>query len=208
MPDLRLRRLIQGQGGSTLIELLVAMPIAVALVGMVVQGLGVAGRSERDLERRTTALTQAQIGLERMTRDLRQAKWVYFRNSSVVDLDAMVRPGPTARSASRLVRYDCSGVTCTRSEGPAVAYPPPALPVFTGSRVVVGAAPGDRFTRYGRVVGHDVFSPTRVDATGRPSPDFSDPDSLSIRLRVQVRGRQAPVELRDGVTLRNRSGFR
>src|SRR3954454_3208193 len=130
MPYHRLRRLIQGQGGSTLIELLVAMPIAILLLAVVVQDLGVAGRKQRDMERRTVALSQGQIGLERMTRELRQANWVYVRSSSTIDVDVMVRSGPTATSVHKLVRYDCSGVGCIRYEGIATAYPPPATPSF------------------------------------------------------------------------------
>src|SRR3954451_11519440 len=114
MPYHRLRRLIQGQGGSTLLELLVAMPIAVMLVGLSVQALGIAGTSQQDIERRTEAVTQAQIGLERMTRELRSARWVYVRNSSVVDIDAMVRRNASSQSVERLVRYDCSDVDCVR----------------------------------------------------------------------------------------------
>jgi type II secretory pathway pseudopilin PulG len=208
MPNHRLRRLVRGQGGSTLIELLVAMPLAVLLLGLVTEGLGAAGLSQRDVERRTAALTQAQLGLERMTRELRQAEWLYFRSSSVVDIDALVRPGPTAHSGHRLVRYDCSGIACVRSEGPPVAYPPPPGPVFTTSSVVVGAPAGDATTRYGMVVGHDVFQPTRVDATGRNVPELVDPDAVEVHLRIRVKYRTAPVELVDGVSLRNRSTFR
>jgi type II secretory pathway pseudopilin PulG len=208
MPYRRVWRMIQGQGGSTLIELLVAMPIAVMLLGLVVQGMGVAGLSQRDVERRTTALTQAQIGLERMTRELRQAQWLYFRSSSVVDLDSLVRAGATTHGAHRLVRYDCSGAACVRSEGPPVNYPPPASPAFTSGRVVVGAPSGDSSTRYGRVIGHDIFHPTRLDDAGAKADDFVDPDTLQVRLRLHIEGRSAPVELLDGVSLRNRSTFR
>src|SRR5215210_4614037 len=105
MPYLRLRRLVQGQGGSTLIELLVAMPIAIVLLGLVVQSLGTAGRDQQDIERRTEALTNGNLGLERMTRELPQADWVYFRSSSVVDLSGPVRATPTSTSVKRLVRY-------------------------------------------------------------------------------------------------------
>src|SRR4051794_9666207 len=113
MPDHRLRRLVQGQGGSTLIEMLVAMPLAVLLMGVVIQGLGTASIRQQDVERRTEAAQQAQTGLERMTRELRSAGWVYFSSSSVIDMDALVRPSSTGTSAHRHVRYDCSGGTCT-----------------------------------------------------------------------------------------------
>ena len=128
MPCRRQRRLIQGQGGSTLIELLVAMPIAIVLLGLVVQSLGQAGHDQQDIERRTEMLTDAQIGLERMTRELRQATWVYFRSSSVVDINVRgARRAPARDGVYRLVRYDCSGDICLRSEGAPVDLPAAGL---------------------------------------------------------------------------------
>jgi type II secretory pathway pseudopilin PulG len=212
MPYHRLRRLIQGQGGSTLIELLVAMPIAVLLIGVVVQGLGTSLQDQQDLERRSNALTQAQIGLERMTRDVRSAGWVYFRTSGVVDLDAMVRPGAHSQSVHKLVRYDCSSVRCTRYEGPATTYPPPASATFTRSEVVIGRQPGDTSSRYATISGRDVFTPRRIDATtGAAMLDPSSPNQLMVRLRLKVKERRGhrakPIELSDVVTLRNRTAF-
>lgn len=208
MPSHPPRRLIQGQGGSTLIELLVAMPIAVMLLGLVVQALGNAGQGQQDIERRTEALTQGQIGLERMTREIRQADWVFFRSSSLVDLQAPVRPGASASSVPRLVRYDCTGEVCSRSEGAATAYPPPAVPTFTRTSTVVGAPKADVGSRYGQITGHDIFRPSHVDsATGARTADFLAPDYLQVSLRLAVRGRKEPVDLEDGVNLRNRTTF-
>src|SRR4051812_6298695 len=104
MPDHRPRRLIQGQGGSTLIELLVAMPFAVLLMGVVFQCLVTTFHRQGEIERRTETVEQAQTGLERMTRELRQAGWLYFSSSSVVDLDALVRTGSAGASVHRHVR--------------------------------------------------------------------------------------------------------
>jgi Tfp pilus assembly protein PilW len=203
--------LVRGEEGSTLIELVVAMPIAVVLIGVIVATLGSAGRSQQDVERRSEALSQGQIGLERMTRELRQAQWVLFRSSSVVDLQVPVRAAGATTSTSRLVRYDCSGAACVRSEGPATAYPPPAAPAFTSAAIVVGAAEGDPASRAGRVAGQDVFFPQRVDAEGNAVSDYLDPTLLEIKLRLDVSGRSGPIRrilLVDGVALRNRSTFR
>jgi type II secretory pathway pseudopilin PulG len=215
MPSARLRRLVQGQGGSTLIELLVAMPIAIVLLGLVVQSLGTAGRDQQDIERRTDALTNGQIGLERMTRELRQATWLYFRSSSVVDINVKVRATPTSTAADRLVRFDCSGDTCERSEGPPVIYPPPASPTFAKTATLIGEPGATLYNRGGQLVGHDVFRPRSVDpATGASTTDFADPDFVLIRLQLSVKTRHAtsgdadhPLTLEDGVSLRNRSTF-
>ena len=200
--------MIQGQGGSTLIELLVAMPIAVLLLGLVVQALGNAGQEQQDVERRTEALTSGQLSLERMTREIRQANWVYFQSSSVMDLEVGVRATASASSVPRFVRYDCTTEVCTRSEGAATSYPPPANPSFVSTVRWIGDPASDLGGRNGRIIAHDIFSPTSTDAgTGVAAPDFLDPDFVGVRLTLEVKGRKEPLILEDGVNVRNRSGF-
>jgi hypothetical protein len=201
--------LIHTQRGSTLIELLVAMPIAVLLLGVVVQMLGQAGLDQQDVERRTVSLDDGQIGLERMTRELRQATWLYFRSSSVVDLNVKVQQGPTASSTARLVRWDCSGDTCERLEGPPVAYPPGAVPTFTKEETAIGDPASDEGGRRGQVIGHDVFRPMKIDpATGARTTNYLTPDFVAVRLRLaDPTHPDGMLELQDGVNLRNRTTF-
>ena len=208
MPDLSRLRLVQGQGGSTLIELLVAMPIAVALLGVVTQVFVTSSQDQRRLERRATALSQANTGLERMTKELRQANWVHFFSSQVVDAEAMVRPNPTSEAVQRHIRFDCSSGACWRYEGPPVAYPPGAAATWTASSIVIGARPDDMDSFMGRVLPHDIFVPKRVDeTTGATVVDYLKPDLLHIRLKVGVKGLSKPIELADGVSLRNTTKF-
>lgn len=208
MPHLSRLRLIRGQGGSTLIELLVAMPIAVALLGLTTQAFVDGSADQRRLERRGAALKQANIGLERMTKELRQANWVHFFSSQVVDAEAMVRPSKTGEAVPRHIRYDCSTGACWRYEGPRVTFPPGPTAAWTTSSILIGARPGDTADLMGRVLSQDVFVPKRVDAvTGKTVVDYLDPDLLHIRLRVSVRGLQKPLELADGVSLRNTTKF-
>lgn len=208
MPHLSRVRLIRGQGGSTLIELLVAMPMAVALLGLVTQVFVTGTSDQRRLERRAAALAHANTGLERMTRELRQANWVFFTSSQVVEAEAMVRASAVTPAVRRHIRYDCSSGRCWRLEGPAVAFPPPRDATFETSRIVIGAAEGDETSSVGRVLANDVFAPKRVDpATGRTVVDYLRPDLLHIALRVSVKGMDHPVELADGVSLRNATKF-
>lgn len=208
MPSNRLRRLVQGQGGSTFIELLIAMPIAVVLLGLVVQALGNAGLHQQDVEHRTEALSNAQIGLERMTVDVRQADWVYFRNSSVVDVLTPVRSSATATATMRIVRWDCTGEVCLRREGPATGYPPPTTPLLTKTETVIGAPSADSGARYGLITGHDIFFPQRLDpSTGVSTTDFLQPDFLLIRLRLEVEGHGETIVIEDGTSLRNRTNY-
>jgi len=201
------RRLIHGQGGSSLVELLVAMPLAILVLGVVFQGFAVGAQDQQRVEARSEAVIQAQQGLERMTRALRQANWVHFRSSDVVDVDTMVRPSPSAPAVRRLVRFDCSSRRCLRLEGPATFYPPPVSPVFERSQVLIGADPGDPADRGGHVENFDVFSPQRLDpVTGATETDYYEPDLLNIRLRLRPSAAEEPFELVDGVSLRNRRG--
>jgi type II secretory pathway pseudopilin PulG len=213
MPYYRRRRLVQGQGGSTLIELLVAMPIAVMLLGLVIQSLGQASLDQQDVERRSQMQIDGQVGLERMTREIRQATWLRFRSTAVIDLNVRVRASAASTGTYRLVRYDCSGDTCMRYEGAPVAFPPPESPVFTSSRVAIAANPSEGEARRGQIINHDIFHPTRVDpATGTAVPDYVTPDFLSVRLQIQINrlhdAEPRRVVLEDGVSLRNRAGFK
>ena len=165
-------------------------------------------QDQRRLERRGAALGHANTGLERMTKELRQANWVHFFNSQVVDAEAMVRPAPTGKAVQRHIRFDCSSGACWRFEGPPVAYPPSATATWTSSWVVIGARPDDANSFMGRVLSQDIFVPKRVDeTTGATVVDYLNPDLLHIRLKVSVKGLAKPIELADGVSLRNTTQF-
>lgn len=201
------RRLVQGQGGSSLIELLVAMPLAILVLGTVFQGFAVGSKDQQRVEARSEAVIQAQRGLERMTRALRQANWVYFRSSHVVDVDTMVRAAPTTPAVRRLVRIDCSTRVCMRYEGPATSFPPPAAPAFDSAALLVGTDPHKRSQRGGRLENFDIFSPKRLDeVTGALIAEYLEPELVNIRLRLRPSAEQEPFELLDGVSLRNRRG--
>ena len=198
MPQSTLRgRLIQGQGGSSLVEILVAMPAAVLIMALCLNALQNSGESQQRVEKRADVLATAQTGLERMTRELRQADWVHFSSSQIVDLDTRVRAAGSPASVHRHVRYDCSADACFRYEGAPVSFPPaPGIQLQLSDRLVPG------------LTGADVFDPRRTNpSTGAATPDYLNPDSLRIRVRVRAPGYHRPVELRDGVTLRNVTTF-
>jgi hypothetical protein len=198
------RRLIQGQGGSTLVELVVAMPLAILCLGVVVQGFATGTRRQQEVETRSETIQQAQFGLERMTRALRQATWVYFRSSQVVDLQTMVREAPGTPASPRLVRFDCSAGMCLRLEGPATTFPPPAQPAFESSRVILGADPQNPRDKTGWLQRLDIFTPRRIDpTTGVARIDYVSPHFVDIRVRLRPARTDKDIELVDGVALRN-----
>ena len=143
-----------------------------------------------------------------MTRELRQANWLFFTSSQIVDAETMVRNSTTSEAVQRHVRYDCSNGHCIRLEGPPVPFPPSFASIWHSSALVIGSTPSDRLHFDGKVIGHDVFVPKRVNpATGDTEVDYLDPDLLHIRLRLRVDGLSVPLEVADGVSLRNSTNF-
>lgn len=176
-------------------ELLVAMTMSLVAAGAGLTMLGLVGQRNLDNRRHAERVTAAQDQLERMSRELRQANWVVFRSSAMVDADVPVRPSATGTAQRRLVRFDCTqGTSCLRIEGPATAFPPPASPTLGTPRVAMeNLHPGSV-----------VFVPQRVDpATGAVVRDPVKPTTIAISARVEVEGWERPVRLDDTVTLRN-----
>jgi Tfp pilus assembly protein PilW len=62
--------------GMTLVELLVTIPMALAVAGSIMTLTNVFSRNEKATANRSAAITQAQVALDRMTRDIRQASVV------------------------------------------------------------------------------------------------------------------------------------
>lgn len=166
----------------TLIELLVAMPLALLLLFAALNALDVTAKSQSTTTKRTQAVDQARVGLDRMVREVREADSLTLVNSQVVQIVTPVRPvtGPSSYAGNlRLVRYDCTGGKCTRYEGPKTG------PVATTGTVLVTD-----------VANADVFT---------PSPDIVNPTFLGFKLRVSVKGQSNPINVTDGVNLRNKA---
>lgn len=212
MPSLRpLGAAIRGQGGSTLVELLVAMPMAVLVLGIGLSMLGSAGADQARTAKRADALRVVQVGVERMVREIRQADWVWFRDSTRVQMVTRVRTAGATTATLRHVAYDCSQGECRRSEGAAVSFPPPpgAALADTGA-VIPKLVDGHNGRVVSRLINADVFEPRRTDpASGLSRPDHLTPDSLWVRIRFDMRqrGLTQPVEVADAASLRNGTRF-
>jgi prepilin-type N-terminal cleavage/methylation domain-containing protein len=170
----RLPRRLQDQSGFTLVELLVAMPIALIVLTMAMLALAFAVRNEQSAREHSEALRAQQIGLEQMTRELREAASFTFLDSERVEFTMWSRPA----NGLRRVGYTCSSVTnqCIRQEGPVGG-------ALSGSRVILDG-----------LVNPDVFAPT---------PDFVNPRYVGIVARVRITRDRRQITLRDGVELRN-----
>jgi hypothetical protein len=173
-----LRRLIRSERGIGLVELLVVIPMmAIVLLGIyALYNVGAKGQKQNNV--RVTTLLREQNGLERMTREMRQAVSFTPVSSQILDAVTYVRPASGA-SVQRHVRYECLSGACTRYEG-AVGGP-----LGTGQAVITGLQNADVF----------FFS-----------PDSVNPTYVSVKLEVGVAGANNPIVLDGGFALRNQQG--
>jgi type II secretory pathway pseudopilin PulG len=167
------RRLRDEQSGFTLVELLVAMPIALLVISMAMLAVATAVRGEQSAREHSEALRTQQVGLERMTRELREATSFNFLTSQQVEFTAWLR----SAGGLRRIGYDCtSGTSCARSEGPVSG-------AFTSTRTIIEGLQNP-----------DVFA---------PQPDFVNPRYVAIVAQVRIAANRRVITLRDGVELRN-----
>jgi hypothetical protein len=174
----RMNKIRSESGAVSLNELLVAAPIMlmVLIALFVLYNEGVKGQSRT--AGRTRGLAQQQLGVEKISKELRQATTISPVSSQIVDMDTYVAPSTGAASTLRRVRYDCSAGSCKRYEGPAGGT------VFTA-----GPIPTITDVRNPNVFGME--------------PDFINPVFVNFTVQVDVSGQSNPIELSGGVQLRN-----
>jgi len=176
-----LGRLRKEQSGFTLIEFMVAGALGIALLGVALGFYVIAINGQTRAGARAEAVGQQQIGLERITRDLRQASRFYsIPTATTVEFDTYVRAGDGTAARLRRVRYVCNSSTavCSRAEGAVNGVVGTAVPVITGVR------------------NDNAFSPNNTTI----KPTFM---SVTVDVEAKARGNTRPVTLTDGVQLRN-----
>jgi Tfp pilus assembly protein PilW len=174
-----LRRFLRSERGVGLVELLVVLPmLAVVLLGIYAL-YNVGAKSQQRNNNRVTTLLREQNGLERMTREMRQAVSFTPVSSQILDAVTYVRPTGTGASVQRHVRYECVNGACTRYEG------------------AVGGSLGAGETVISGLENPDVFF---------FSPDSVNPTFVSVKLEVDVKDASNPIVLDGGFALRNQEG--
>jgi hypothetical protein len=168
---------LAGERGLSLVELLVVIPmVSVVLIGIfALYNVGANGQRQNNI--RVTTQLREQNGLERMTREMRQAVSFTPVSSQILDAVTYVRPSAGGASVQRRVRYECLDGACVRYEGA------PGGSLTTGPETVVP-----------NVLNPDVFF---------FSPDSVNPRFVSVKLEVSVKGASNPIVLDGGFALRN-----
>jgi Tfp pilus assembly protein PilE len=171
------RRRLGSERGYGLVELLVVVPMmTVVLIGIyALYNVGVKEQSRNHT--RVSAMLRQQNGVERMTREMRQAIRFTPVSSQILDAETYVRPAGGTASVERHVRYECNSGSCTRYEGAAN-----------------GAGFDSTETVIPNVQNADVFF---------FEPDNVNPTFVAVKLEVTVSGAVNPITLQGGFGLPN-----
>lgn len=182
---------LRSEQGLTLIELLtVSLMMVVVMVALA--GLyRVSIQQQQDLDSQTHGLVSEKNGLEKMSREIRQAESVCstyptcgtsFSNSATIDIQTY-----SGSSTLIWVRYNCSGTPAQAS--------PPALTTRACLRSQATTA-GGLGSSPAVLIGNVALSPAGIFS-------FTAPGYVTISLPVKVRGLNNPITLHDGVRTRN-----
>jgi competence protein ComGC len=172
----QLSSVLREERGFMLIEMLAVIPLMLITFIAIFNLYRVSVHEQDRGDARAHGIVQQKNGLERMSRELRDSVAVRYTTSEIVE--AQISTG------GNWVRYDCSGTTCRRSEGPAQGnYTIGPAPVVTGV--------------------HSAEFHTMSNSGGTLVPDYVNPTYVSVTLRVSVKGASNPIVLSDGFNLRN-----
>ncbi|MDQ3102624.1 MAG: type II secretion system GspH family protein [Actinomycetota bacterium] len=175
--------------GFTLVELLVGMGMMLVIFFAGLGLLEIAQRTEPEIASKNAKVQAAQIGMEAIARDLRQAYAVEMPTPTPTSLTVNTfvqrstcggAAGGPARSCR--VVYSCSSGTCTRT-----------------SSELDGSEPGPAVRIVTDLASNSVFSYTSSTTA---------PTAVTITLIVEG-GSESPedaITLRDGVVMRNIAG--
>lgn len=177
------RRLRSEEGGWTLIELLMASVIGIALLGSAAIVFTTAIGSQPRTSSRAADIEQARTTMERITRELRQGWSVTSGSPSQLSILTYVKSatcGGAQSNTSRACRvtYTCGSTSCSRVEAnPDGTAPGP-------SQIVVSGFSGPNAFTY--------------------APSAADPSFIGVSLIYQADGGgDDTISLTDGVALRN-----
>jgi Tfp pilus assembly protein PilV len=181
------RRRLGDERGLTLVELLVAATLTIAVLGVAMMVVILSVRNQPQVSDRSAAIQQARVFQERLTRELRQSYSVETALPGDIEFETYVRvvscggapqTNASAPAIACRVAYQCTAGVCTRTE---------SGPGGTGTPVTREFLRG--------ISNSDVFG---------YSPNATSPEYVSTKLVYPAAGGDDAITLEDGVDLRNR----
>jgi type II secretory pathway pseudopilin PulG len=179
---------IQGERAFTLVELMVAIALLIAVLAIAMPVLVQALRTEPKISSRAAKIGEARVLADRVTRELRQGGVVFTATSTTITFRTYVRRttcGGNVVSAADVpatrcrVTYSCAGGICTRTEqndgGTAGGSP---------VRMVEGLLSNAVFSYY---------------------PSAADPGYVTVRFALPAEDGEDAITVEDGADLRNAS---
>ena len=160
-----------------MVELLTVLPMLAIVLTGIYSLSDVGAKTQRHAKARTSSLLRAQNGMERITREMRQATDFTPVSSQILDATTYVQPAGGGTSVQRRVRYECMSGVCRRWEGP------------VGDALDMGPE-----TVMSGLQNPDVFF---------FYPDSVNPAFVSMKVELSVTGAKNPIVLDGGFELRN-----
>ena len=173
--------------GVTLVELLVAIGMLVAIVGIAMPVMVQALRTEPQISSRAAQIGEARALTERVTRELRQTYAVDAATTNSISFRTYVRrsacgstgvPDPGTPAIQCQVTYTCTAGVCARTE----ADPGGAAGGGTTAVMVEGLSSSAVFTYL---------------------PNANDPEYVELRFVFPAEGNEDAITVEDGTDLRN-----
>ena len=175
------------QEGVTLIELLVAIGMLVAIIGIAMPVMVQALQTEPQISSRAAQIGEARALTERVTRELRQTYAVDAATTNSISFRTYVRRStcgatgsldPSTPAIQCQVTYTCTSGACARTEGD----PGGAAGGGTTVTMVEGLSSDAIFTYL---------------------PNTDDPEYVEIRFEFPAEGNEDAITVEDGTDLRN-----
>ena len=170
------------EAGFTLIELLVASALMLVVFALALGMLQLSGQKEPEARAANARIQEAQVGVERVIRELRQAYDVVSATPSSLTVETYLQTtscinGTTGPSRACRVTYACASGNCTRTVGAA------------------GGTNWDTPSRFATdVLSNDIFTYT---------PNSTDPTSVTMTVGLRSDGSEDAITLSDGAVMRN-----
>jgi Tfp pilus assembly protein PilW len=193
---------VEGESGLTMIEILIAVSMALVVVGGATSMLISAVRQQPKLNQQAQSISSARWQLERMVRELRDGVTVTSGHAKSAEVSFVGRvrrascgggaqKSATTASIKCQITYTCTTTSCTRVEASEGAF---TSPPGVSTAVVTGIDSSAVFC---------YVPSTETDPTACGPAASSSPRYVGITLRVPDPSGSGSLTISDGANLRS-----